>query len=315
MGLFSKVRDALSFKGIKKAAKTVAKTVKKVAKGVATSTPWGAKLWKEGGRLGKKVMKGIGKLGPVGIIAAQVVLSATGIGAGLAASLGSLWSSFGATAASAAANGSLLGSMANAVYNGVNYMGGTLGAVGDAISQGASKLIEGNFSGAATAFGKNMSRALTGTAGSSGIVQGQVSSAISAAQSNAGTGVLSQALDAGKAAMSPVSTAPLQSSMGANSVESLLGQSTGQQTLINAAPVVEQQSMLSSLLSGAGNVAKDVGKQLLTETAKNVLTPQNVDSQQYQQYPSLSPFSTQYNTIAAPTQQPTAVRAATIGGY
>lgn len=174
MGLFSSVKKGLSkaWKGVKGAVKKVAKVVKKTAKAVAYSTPLGKELWKAGGKLGKEITKGIGKLGPAGIIAAQVLLSSTGIGAGLAASLSSMWSGFGAAAAAASQAGSVLGSLGTAVYNGVNYAAGTLGAVGEALSSGAKELVSGNFSTAASNFGSNLGRALTGEAGTLAKAQG-----------------------------------------------------------------------------------------------------------------------------------------------
>ena len=177
MGLFSSVKKGLSktWKGVKGTVKKVAKVVKKTAKAVAYSTPLGKELWKAGGKVGKEITKGIGKLGPAGIIAAQVLLSSTGIGAGLAASLSSMWSGFGAAAAAASSAGSVLGALGqvgSAIYNGVNYAAGTLGAVGEALSSGAKELVSGNFSNAASNFGSNLGQALTGEAGTLAKAQG-----------------------------------------------------------------------------------------------------------------------------------------------
>ena len=187
MGFLSK-----AWKGVKGAVKKVAKGVKKVAKGVVTALPGGQKLWKETGRLGKRIVTGIGKLGPVGIMAIQTVLSATGVGAALAGALSSAWSGFGAMATTAAANGSIFGTMGSAIYNGVNAIGSTLGAVGDAFSKGASKIAEGSFDGALKEFSSNMTRAFTGEAGKEGIKQGLMESAKQAAGNALAEGATSE---------------------------------------------------------------------------------------------------------------------------
>lgn len=163
MGFFSKV-----WKGIKGAVKKVAKGVKKVAKGIVTSIPGGQKLWKEGGRLGKKVMKGIGKvagkLGPVGMMALSFVLAPV-----MAPALSSMWAGFGAGAASMAGSANALvaalGNVGSGIFAAGNFIGGTIGAMGEALTQGASNVMQGNFSGALKAFSSNMGSALSGEAG------------------------------------------------------------------------------------------------------------------------------------------------------
>ena len=207
MGLWSKIKKGAkkAWKGVKKGVKKVARTVKKVAKKVAYATPWGKKAWDFSSKMGKKFKKGamkvMKKLGPVGVMAISVVLSATGIGAGIAAAMGSLWSSMGAAAAAAAQAGSVLGTVANAAFNAVNWVGGTLGAVGNAFAQGAGELMAGNFSSAATQFGTNMANALTGKAGQAAVQAGIEGAAMSAAKSAAGQSVWSQAAEAGSNAL------------------------------------------------------------------------------------------------------------------
>ena len=164
MGLLSK-----AWKGVKKAVKTVAKGVKKVAKGITTSLPGGQKLWKASGKLGKNIMKGISKIGPVGMIAIQAILSVTGVGAIIASTLSTMWSGFGTAAAAAAQSAnalvSAIGTVGSGLYATGNFIAGTLGAVGNAVSEGASQLASGNFSAAANAFGSNLGSALSGEAG------------------------------------------------------------------------------------------------------------------------------------------------------
>ena len=133
MGFFSKV-----WKGIKKTVKKVARGVKKVAKKVVTSMPGGKALWNAGTKLGKGIMKGIGKLGPVGMFALSFVLP------GLGSMLGAMWQGFGNIAATMASSGSgiisALGQAGTAVFNGANFVANSVGALGEAVSQGASKL-------------------------------------------------------------------------------------------------------------------------------------------------------------------------------
>lgn len=186
MGLFSSIKKGLSkaWSGTKKAVKGIAKGIKKVAKGVVTSTPWGQKLWKEGGRLGKKVMAGIGKisskLGPIGMMALSFVLAPV-----MGPMIGALWSGFGTAAAGMAASAnafvSTLGSIGSGIFAGGNFIGGTLGAMGNAITEGASNIMSGNFSGAIDAFATNMSNALTGKAGMASVNAGALQASAQAA--------------------------------------------------------------------------------------------------------------------------------------
>jgi len=180
MGWLSK-----AWKGVKGAVKGVAKGIKKVAKGVITSIPGGQKLWKEGGRLGTKVMAGFGKLagklGPIGMMALSFVLAPI-----VGPALGALWSGFGAGAAGMAASGNLLvstlGNVGSGVFAAGNFAAGTIGALGNAVSQGASNLASGNFSAAASSFGNNMMSALSGEAG-----MASVNAAAATAAQSAGT--------------------------------------------------------------------------------------------------------------------------------
>lgn len=180
MGLLSK-----AWKGVKGAVKKVAKGVKKVAKAVTTSMPGGQKLWKASGKLGKNIMKGISKIGPIGMIAIQVVLSMTGVGAIVAGMMSAMWSGFGVAAAAAAASAnalvSAIGTVGTGIFAAGNFVVGTLGAIGNAVSEGASQLMSGNFSQAAQAFGSNMGQALSGEAG-----MASVNAASAAAQNSAG---------------------------------------------------------------------------------------------------------------------------------
>jgi len=208
-GFFSKIKKGVkkAFRGVKKVVSKVAKGIKKVAKKVAYAIPGGKQLWKLGTKVGqgitkglkkvgKGIIKGIGKLGPVGIIAIQAVLSATGLGAGIAAGLGSMWSSMGAMAASASSMGGVLGALgtvANATFTAVNWAGSTLGAVGDAIIGGGKELLSGNFSAAAETFGTNITKAFTGEAGMIGVKAGADAAALSGAMSDLGVGALEQA--------------------------------------------------------------------------------------------------------------------------
>lgn len=266
MGLWSKIKKGAkkAWKGVKKGVKAVARTVKKVAKKVAYATPWGKKAWDFSSKVGKKAKKGVmkvmKKLGPVGIIAIQVVLSATGIGAGIAAAMGSLWASMGAAAAAAAQAGSILGTVANAAFNAVNWVGGTLGAVGDALAKGASELMAGNFSNAATQFGTNMVNALTGKAGDAAVQAGIESAAMSAAKSAAGQSVWSQAAEAGSNA--------LANSGGALSS---MGESSPQQSgMINTdAPTGFQTDQVTNAVSSEASPAVNAADSLAKEAGIN----------------------------------------------
>ena len=185
MGFLSKLA-----KGLKGAVKKVAKGVKKVAKGLVTSLPGGQKLWKAGGKLGTKVMKGIAKvtakLGPVGMVAVSALLSATGVGAALAGYMSSMWAGFGAASAAAAASTnvlmSALGTAGSGLFAAGNFAAGTLGALGNAITDGAAQLAQGNFSAAASSFGTNLGSALSGEAG-----MASVNAAAATAAQSAGT--------------------------------------------------------------------------------------------------------------------------------
>lgn len=188
MGFLSKV-----WKGAKKLVKGAAKKVKKLAKGVVTALPGGQKLWKEGGRLGKKVLKGIGKitsaLGPVGMIAMSV----------LAPYAAPLWNAFGAAAAGA---GGIWGTIGTAIYNGANWVGGTLGSMTSGISNGLSTLAKGGFKGLGTSLGKagsevlkGFTKAFSGEAGQAGIQAGIKAATDSAIQQAAGKSVLDQVTD------------------------------------------------------------------------------------------------------------------------
>lgn len=192
MGLFSSIKKGLSkaWKGVKKHVKNIAKGVKKVAKKVITSTPWGKKVWELGSKAWKGIKKGIGKiaskLGPVGMMALSFVLAPV-----VGPALGAMWSSFGAGAAAMATSANALVSTLGAVGQGIfaagNFIGGTLGAMGNAISQGASNVMAGNFSGAVSSFASNMSAAFTGNAGMAAVHAG-AAQASAAAASNIAAG-------------------------------------------------------------------------------------------------------------------------------
>lgn len=186
MGFFSSVKKGLSkaWGGIKKAVKGVAKGVKKVAKKIVTSTPWGKKLWEAGSKAWKGIKKGIGKvmgaLGPVGSIALSFVLAPF-----VGPAIGALWNGFGAGAAAMATSAnafvSTLGTVGQGIFSAGNFIGGTLGAMGNAISQGASNVMSGNFSAGMKAFASNMSNAFTGKAGMAAVHAGNMAAATTAA--------------------------------------------------------------------------------------------------------------------------------------
>ena len=168
MGFFSS-----AWKGIKGAVKSVARSVKKVAKTVAHAIPGGKQLWEFGTKIGKGIEKGIGwigkKLGPIGTMALSFVLP-------FAAPLfAAMWTGFGAAAAGMAATGgaitSALGTVGSAIFNGANFVGGTLGAMGKAIAEGVSQLGQGNLGAAGNAFTSNMKSAFTGEAGKAAITK------------------------------------------------------------------------------------------------------------------------------------------------
>ena len=193
MGLFSSIKKGLSkaWGGIKKAVKGVAKTVKKVAKKIAYATPVGKKLWDLSSKVGKGIMKGIGKisskLGPVGMMALSFVLAPV-----MGPMISSLWSGFGAGAAAMATSAnafvSTLGSVGSGIFATGNFIGGTLGALGNAVTEGASNIMAGNFSGAANAFATNVSNAFTGKAGMAAVNAGAMQAASTAAADLAASG-------------------------------------------------------------------------------------------------------------------------------
>ena len=190
MGFLSK-----AFKGLKKAVKKVAKGVKKTA-----SKVWGAaqrvtkkithkiglgKVWDATSKVGKKLQSGFAKfankIGPVGMIALSFVLGPA---------IGALWGAFGAGAAGMAASMNpliaALGNAGTAVFNGVNFVGGTLGAMGSAITEGASNLMTGNFAAAGNAFTSNLASAFSGEAGSA-VMNKMAAQAAASAGTTAGT--------------------------------------------------------------------------------------------------------------------------------
>ena len=185
MGLFSSIKKGLSkaWSGTKKAVKGIARSVKKVAKKVAYATPLGKKLWDLSSKVGKGIMKGIGKisakLGPVGMMALSFVLAPV-----MGPMVSSLWSGFGAGAAAMATSAnafvSTLGSIGSGIFAGGNFIGGTLGAMGNAVTEGAANIMKGNFSDAASAFATNMSNAFTGKAGMAAVNQAAAQSALAA---------------------------------------------------------------------------------------------------------------------------------------
>lgn len=188
MGILSSIKKGLSkaWKGIKRHVKKVAKTVKKVAKKVAYALPFGKKLWKLGGKIGSKIMQGLGKitskLGPIGTMALSFVLAPV-----MGPAISSLWAGFGSGAAAMAASAnafvSTLGSVGSSIFAAGNFVGGTLGALGNAITEGASNVMAGNFSQAATSFASNIGSALTGEAGMAAVHAGSaVANATAAAE-------------------------------------------------------------------------------------------------------------------------------------
>ena len=196
MGLFSSIKKGLSkaWSGTKKAIKGIARSVKKVAKKVAYATPLGKKLWDLSSKVGKGIMKGIGKisskLGPVGMMALSFVLAPV-MGPMVTSLWGSVSSIAGGIASQAATFVSSLGSVGTAIVNGVttaangiyaagNFVGGTIDAMSRAITEGASNVMAGRFSDAATSFATNMSSAFTGEAGMAAVNQAAAQSALAA---------------------------------------------------------------------------------------------------------------------------------------
>ena len=187
MGLFSSIKKAVSktWSGIKGTVKKVAATVKKVAKKVAYAIPGGKQLWALGSKVGKGIMKGIGKLtsklGPVGTMALSFVLAPV-----MGPMISSMWGSFGAGAASMAASSnvlvSALGTAGSGVFAAGNFAAGTLGALGNALTEGASQVMAGNFSAAANSFATNISNAFTGKAGMASVNAGAAKAAQAAGE-------------------------------------------------------------------------------------------------------------------------------------
>jgi hypothetical protein len=189
MGLFGSIKKAVSktWSGIKGAVKKVAATVKKVAKKVAYAIPGGKQLWDLSSKIGKGIMKGIGKitskLGPIGTMALSFVLAPV-----MGPMISSLWSGFGAGAAAMASSANVLvsslGTAGSSVFAAANWVGGAVGALGNAVIDGASQIMNGNgFSAAAESFATNMSNAFTGKAGMASVNAG-------AAQASAQSGTL-----------------------------------------------------------------------------------------------------------------------------
>lgn len=241
MGLFSSIKKGLSkaWSGVKKAVKGVARTVKKVAKKVAYATPWGKKLWDFGSKVGKGIMKGIGKiagkLGPVGMMALSFVLAPV-----IGPMVGNLWSGFGAGAAAMATSANAfvatLGNIGSGIFAAGNFVGGTLGALGNAVSQGASNIMSGNFSGAVSSFASNMSSALTGEAGMAAVNAG---AAQAAAQSGS---LLGQGVDATTAVQQGVDAQWASENLGSNALEATADIPLGisEQTTFTADKFAEQ---------------------------------------------------------------------------
>lgn len=191
MGLFGSIKKAVSktWSGVKGAVKKVASTVKKVSKKVAYAIPGGKQLWDLSSKVGKGVMKGIGKitskLGPVGTIALSFVLAPV-----MGPMISSLWSGFGAGAAAMASSANVLvsslGTAGSSIFAAGNWVGGTLGALGNAVTEGAGQIMNGNgFSAAAKSFATNMSNAFTGKAGMASVHAGAAQAAASASQAAA----------------------------------------------------------------------------------------------------------------------------------
>lgn len=167
MGFFSKV-----WKGVKKVVKKVAKHVKKTTKMIVKSMPGGDKLWKIGTKVGTAVKKGFGKfasaIGPVGMMVLSFVLAPI-----FAPMLAAMWSGFGAAAAGMAASGSAivsaLGTAGTAIFNGVTFVAGELGALGNAITKGIGEVAKGNFGAAGDVFMSNMKSVFSGEAGKTAV--------------------------------------------------------------------------------------------------------------------------------------------------
>ncbi len=186
MGWLSK-----AWKGIKKAVKKTAKRIKNIAKKVVTSLPGGKKLWKLGGKIGTKILKGVGKvvnkLGPVGMIALSV----------LAPYAAPLWSAFGAASAAA---GGVMGSIGSAIYTAGNWVAGTLGSMSQGISKaigtiaegGLSGIMEGSLSKAAGEAVNGFASAFSGEAGKAAVEAGVASATDFAIKEAAGQSLFDQ---------------------------------------------------------------------------------------------------------------------------
>ena len=313
MGLFSKIKKGFKKVGskLKGAIKKVARGVKKVAKKVAHAIPGGKQLWDLGTKIGKGVMKGVGKvmgkLGPVGIMAIQVVLSATGVGAGISAAMGSMWSSMGAVASASAAAGSVMGTVANAAFNAVNWVGGTLGAVGEALAGGAKQLVNGNFSSAASTFGTNMSNALTGKAGNLAMSEA-ATKAIETGVGNIGD----KAISAGSDALA--TSGGTLAGLGETAAEQV-----GSLDVTKASEATKPwyQKVGEAALDAGQDFVKDKGKSFIKTQAKSLLSKKTTSQPAAGYQPLENPYdlydAVQGSTFAAPSQGQ-AIQAAQVGG-
>lgn len=186
-----------AWKGVRKVVKQSARRIKLVTKKVVTSLPGGKALWSAATKVGKKVAGTIGKvvnaLGPIGMIALSV----------LAPYAAPLWAGFGAAASTAAAAGSLWGTVGTAIYNGVNWVGATLGAmskgiadgIGHIASKGLGGLVKGSLSEGLKTAASGFAQAFSGEAGKAGIQLGIEAATESALQSAAGSSIWKQTQD------------------------------------------------------------------------------------------------------------------------
>jgi hypothetical protein len=257
MGLFSSIKKGLSkaWSSTKKAVKGIARSVKKVAKKVAYAVPGGKALWDLSSKIGKGVMKGIGKisakLGPVGMMALSFVLAPV-----MGPMISSLWSGFGAGAAAMATSAnafvSTLGSVGSGVFATGNFIGGTLGAMGNAITESASNVMAGNFSGAASSFATNMSNAFTGKAGMAAVNSGAMQAATTAAADLSAMGGSARQVNM----LTDSAAGSLQSleGMGQLGADTIAGMDP--QTLARSSNTVDSlQQGVEMRLDGAGNMS------------------------------------------------------------
>lgn len=267
MGLFSSIKKAVSktWGGIKGAVKKVASTVKKVAKKVAHAVPGGKALWSLGSKIGKGVMKGIGKitskLGPVGTMALSFVLAPV-----MGPMISSMWSGFGAgaTAMASSANviASTLGTVGKGVFAAGNFVGGTLGALGNALTEGASHVMSGNFSAAANSFATNISNAFTGKAGMASVNAGAAKAAQAAGELVGSTPGVSPVTD-------PTAFKPVDVSL--SSTDTLAGQAAGDLTMTSAPTgaftdtLYQAPNFNVASLADQGLFGKDVAAMSLTD--------------------------------------------------